>query len=243
MEGFFFHGIDPATKGDYYADVVHFLPLKPNARKSNYDPYSWRPFMVDIMRLRKRPPMQIVDLQIKQFNKFPPTRAVIDSSREDFLSAALVKRYGPTTVLPVKFGNVGTVNTKFKLKQIGYAYINAGYEWPDTNKLQSRFPRYAKLIKILKKEMMREIVTFTDTDRVTSKHPLGKHNDLVHGWEMSLQAVMEYQAPLLGVQKMEPTNEEFNETMQKIHEEEPEDDEYDVPVYDRVGSSSAFSLK
>jgi len=115
----FFHGIDPATKGDYYVDIVHVLPQKPKLiNTEDITKYKWLPFICGIMRLKNRDPNEMIDLQIKMFNKFPPHIAKIDASREDFLSNALMRKYGESKILPVKFTNSGASNVKFHLKQV-----------------------------------------------------------------------------------------------------------------------------
>lgn len=242
----FFHGIDPATQNDYYTDVVHVLTEKPRdigpdlARN-----YKWIPFLVDIKRLKKKDPMEIIDWQIRQFNRFPPMYATIDITREAFLSAALLRKYGESRIIPMHFGNVGSLNTKFSLKQIGYGYIHAGYEWPDHTIIEKKMPKFAKLLRILKAEMMREIATYTKNERITFDHPIGKHNDLVHGWEMSLNSVMTYQQNLLGNQRREATNPEYD-TISQIYKEYAEqnkgDELADTPIFDRELGNSAFRV-
>lgn len=241
----FVHGIDPASQGDYYTDVVHMLTEKPQlGMKLHREEARWVPYLVDIKRLHKRDPMTMVDMQIKQFNRFPPIKAVIDTTREDFLADAFVKKYGESVIMPLHFGNTGQTNTKFSLKQIGYAYIHAGYEWPDVSQIEVKFPKFAKLLRILKKEMMREITTFTDNDRVTFKHPLNKHNDLVHGWEMSLMAAMEYQKTSLGYEKKKIDNNEYTTILQQIYKSYPSSrDITSEPIYDQLLPGSAFGLK
>jgi|SRR6185312_13117755 len=239
----FFHGIDPATKGDYYTDVVHLLTEKPRTTAiEQAKDYKWIPFLVDIVRLKKREPNDIMDIQVRLFNKYPPMRATIDSTREDFLSSALIRKYGETRIIPMKFANSGNSNTKFKLKQLGFAYIDAGYEWPDPILLEKKFPRFAKLLRILKKEMMMEQVKYTENNRVTFQHPVGKHNDLVHGWEMSLNSVMEFQKRNLGFEKRATSDantyktvaEDIYKNYSMPSEDEEEDDS---AIYDRVGIS------
>lgn len=211
----FFHGIDPATKGDYYVDVVHVLPAKPKLTLLQPgQKFKWIPYLCYIMRLKKMDPDDMIDQQIKLFNKFPPLFAKIDTSREDFLTNALQRKYGESKIIPVKFLNSGTSNTKFHLKQVGYSFIQAGYEWPNDLTLeQNGYYRFAKLMRLLKKEMMHELVTKTDSGRISFGHPAGKHNDLVHGWELSLDAVMEFQQKNLGYEKRKNEQKAFD-TMQ-----------------------------
>ena len=243
----FFHGIDPATKGDYYTDIVHVLTQKPMLTSPNsQDRYTWLPFLVGAMRLKHRSPDEIIDQQIKMFNKFPPTYVKIDSTREEFLSNALVRKFGESTIQPVKFMNSGSSNTKYQLKQVGYNYLNSGYQWPDVTELEIQLPRFAKIIKILQKEMKHEQVDFTDSGRVTFKHPIGKHNDLVHGWELSLAAVMEYQEKNLGYEKRKNKNQLVTDQMKNDIEEIEELDEFEKTfvgsIYDRLDGNSAFSI-
>ena len=170
--------------------------------------------------------------------------AKIDASREIFVANGLIRKYGETKIIPVKFGNTGSTNTKFHLKQVGYSYINSGYQWPNYTKIETVNPSLAKLIKILKQEMMHEQVDYTETGRVTFKHPIGKNNDLVHGWELSLDAVMEFQQKNLGYEKrtIEPQlyPNAMVEAWRNREIEEEEDDIYDVPIYDRPRRSDSL---
>jgi hypothetical protein len=237
----FFHGIDTATQNDYYTDVVHVLPAKPKMINIEADRYKWLPYLVGIMRLKKMEPNEMIDTQIKYFNKFPPHRADIDSSREEFLVNALIRKYGETTIEPVKFLNAGTSNTKFQLKQIGYAYLHAGYQWPNEVALEDTHPRFAKLIRILKKEMIHEQVQYTSTGKITFNEPVGKHNDLVHGWELSLQAVMKFQERNLGYEKRSPEKStEYSNTIEDIYKDYPMEETLSDAVYDKVPGSNAM---
>lgn len=240
----FFHGIDPATQNDYYTDVVHALAEKPHRLAGvKASSFKWVPFLVGVMRMRKQDPNDMMDFQITMFNRFPPTFATIDSSREDFLTAGIQRKYGDTKIIPMKFGNVGSMNTKFQLKQLGYSYINAGYEWPNIIELETTNPKLAKVVRILQKEMMMEQVKFTETDRVTFSHPVGKHNDLVHGWEMSLNSVMTFQKKNLGFERRGIDNPLYNDMLNNIYKSYPRSKEsnYDA-VEEKVmrGGSSAL---
>lgn len=238
----FFHGIDPATQGDYYVDVVHVLTEKPRLiNEEDPNRYKWLPFMVDIMRLKHRDPNEIVDLQIRMFNKYPPHLTHIDASREDFLAGAYIRKYGESKIIPIKFTNSGSSNVKFKLKQVGFSYIDSGYNWPDPFAIEKTHPRLAKLIKILKKEMLHEQVEHTPSGRITFNHPIGKHNDIVHGWELSLEAVMEFQQRNLGYQKRRTEEEAFQMTHADIYADYPTEEIEEDEVFDRVGKSFALN--
>lgn len=235
----YFHGIDPATQGDYYTDVIHLLPEKPalNLEKPE-DRFKWHPFLVGMMRLKHRDPNEIIDLQIQMFNRFPPMRVEIDSTREDFLSHALIRKYGESTIIPVKFLNSGQSNTKFHLKQIGYSYIDAGYQWPDDIKIEKTQPRNAKLLRILKKEMLHEQVSYTDTGSITFSHPSGKHNDLVHGWELSLDAVMKFQEKNLGYALRRVENPQWMTKLEETYKDYPTEEYVEDDIF---GQSLSYS--
>lgn len=240
----FFHGIDVATQNDYYTDIVHALTAKPrDIGDPNFKRVIWLPSLVGIMRVNHKPPDVIIDMQIEMFNRFPPMNAQIDSSREIFLANAMERKYGESKITPVKFGNSGNSNTKFELKQLGFSYLDAGYEWPDTNLLEEAgHVKSAKLFKILKKEMMHEQVTFTSGGRVSFDHPIGKHNDLVHGWELSLKGVMEFQQKNLGYEKRKNKPMPVATQADTIYENYPTEEISSDAVYDRSFGKSGFSM-
>ncbi len=229
----FFHGIDPATQNDYYTDIVHVLTEKPKVNV--YHPQEkklWVPYLCGMIRLKKLDPNEMIDKQVKMFNKFPAMLTKIDSTREEFYSNALIRKYGETKIIQVKFGNSGASNTKFQLKQVGYSYIKAGYQWPDWIKIERTQPRFAKLGRILKSEMMKEQFKTTATGRVTFEHPIGKHNDMVHGWELSLDAVMEFQQKNFGYEKRRVESQVFKSKMEEIYDDYPDAEEQEEdPIF------------
>ena len=100
----YFHGIDVASQSDFYVDTIHVLTTKPKiSPTAPLDRPVWIPFLANIFRTHHRPPDEIIDIQIKLFNRFPPTLVKIDTSREDFLASALIRKYGESTIIPVKF--------------------------------------------------------------------------------------------------------------------------------------------
>lgn len=236
----FFHGIDLATQNDYYTDVIHVLPEKPQLENEAGKRYTWNPFLCGIMRLKKMEPNEMIDTQIKTFNKFPPFNAQIDSSREEFLANAMLKKYGESIITPVKFLNQGATNIKFDLKQIGYSYLHAGYQWPDDIKIEKIHPRLAKLIRILKKEMIHEQVQYTQTGRLTFNEPIGKHNDLVHGWELSLKGVMEFQEKNLGYELRKPENPAYATITDEIYADYEEEETVPDEIYEKGAGSYPF---
>ena len=229
----FFHGIDTATQNDYYTDVVHVLPQKAPRINEDADRYKWLPYLVGIYRIGKREPNEIIDLQIQKFNKFPPFKCCIDATREMFLVNALTRKYGESIIEPVKFMNAGNSNTKFQLKQIGYAYLHSGYQWPDDIAIEKTHPRLAKLIRILKKEMLHEQMEYTPSGKITFNEPVGRHNDLVHGWELSLKAVMEFQQKNLGYEKRKPEHNEYSNIVDEIYKDYPTEEIISDKIYDQ----------
>ncbi len=88
---------------------------------------------------------------------------------------------------------------------------------------------------------MHEQVEHTKNDRVTFNHPIGKHNDTVHGWELSLDAVMEFQQKNLGYQKRQINEEAFRATHEDIYKDYPEEEYVEDEIYDRSMGKSFIS--
>ncbi len=105
--------------------------------------------------------------------------------------------------------------------------MDYGYQWPDDSLIEKKMPRFAKLIRILKKEMVHEQVEYTNNGRITFNEPSNKHNDLVHGWELSLKGVMEFQQKNLGYELRKPQHQEYANSMQDIYKDYPTGDEDD----------------
>jgi len=191
-----FYGDDPAKNKDFHSIVIHGLVAsKPNSG-------TWLPMMRDIYRFKRREYLDTLSfLTGSLFRKFPPTIYAVDYSRDPTYAEILLKRLGKQKVMPIKFGNSGETNTKLDLKLIGRGYLKTGYKFPDPDLLVRKKlmdPVKAGIIRTLREELMREMLTTTASDRISFDHPPGKNNDTVHGWELSLKAVMEYQKNRLG---------------------------------------------
>jgi len=90
--------------------------------------------------------------------------------------------------------------------------------------------------------MVHEQVEYTPSGRITFNEPVGKHNDLVHGWELSLKGVMEFQQKNLGYELRNPQQSEFAHSMDDIYKDYPTGDiDYSDDIMDKfsgVGSSA-----
>lgn len=190
-----FYGDDPARDRDFHGIVINGLP----ARKTD----KWLPRLRDVFRFQNRNYIETLEFLAKDlFKKMPPTRYTVDASNNPAYAELLERKLGTNKLVPLKFGNSGTTNTKYDLKVIGKQYIKLGYEFPDPDYLLRQrmvTPDKADLLRILKDEALREMAILTESDRISFEHPLGKHNDMVHAWEMSLKGVMEYQKNNFGV--------------------------------------------
>jgi hypothetical protein len=191
-----FYGDDPAKDKDWHVITIHGLQsVKPSGGV-------WMPQLRDIYRFKRKEYLETLSLLTGNiFRKFPPTIYAVDQSRDPTYTEILLKRLGKQRMMPVKFGNSGSTNTKLDLKLIGRGYIKTGYEFPDADLLLRKklvTPEKADTIRNLKEEMMREMITSTASDRISFDHPPNKNNDSVHSWELSLKAVMEYQKNRLG---------------------------------------------
>jgi len=93
----------------------------------------------------------------------------------------------------------------------------------------------------MKKEMIHEQMQYTDSGRITFNEPVGRHNDLVHGWELSLKAVMEFQEKNLGYERRKPENSEYSNIMEDIYRDYPTEETVLDELYDR--EAPAISLQ
>lgn len=187
MNHLWFVGIDPARDQDYLTVVIHGL------NKVRTTP--WLPKLRDMYRYKKQSLTSILQWLINDcLKKYPPTNGFVDETRDPTFAEILVQKF--PSIQPLKFGNSGSTNTKLDLKLIGRDTLNTGYTFPDVDLLLRQkliTPDKAHLVTELKEEALREVAKLTNNDRITFDHPAGMHNDLVHAWEMSLKAVLEYQ--------------------------------------------------
>ena len=190
-----FYGDDPARDKDFQGIVIEGLQSRKSGR--------WLPRLRDIYRFQHKNYLETLEfLANNLFKKMPPALYTVDASNNPAYAELLERKLGTNRVVPLKFGNSGTTNTKYDLKVIGKQYIKLGYEFPDPDYLlreRKITPEKAGLLRILKEEALREMAVLTESDRISFQHPLGKNNDMVHAWEMSLKGVMEYQKKNFGV--------------------------------------------
>lgn len=90
--------------------------------------------------------------------------------------------------------------------------------------------------------MLHEQVKYTNNDRVTFDHPAGKHNDMVHGWELSLEAVMEFQKRNLGYEKQKPEKPKFKMQTDDIYKDYPTEETLENETFDQIGMGGINAL-
>jgi hypothetical protein len=185
-------GVDPARERDYHTIVINGI----SSRKKE----PWLPRLRDLFRVKKVDYIINLNFMIKDLApKYPPAIIHVDSTRDPTFAEIIQRKFGKNRVNAYHFANAGNTNTKFELKLIGKAYINQGYTFPDVDtllRLNKISADKAFLVRELKTEALREIAKLTKNDRITFDQP--KHNDLVHGWEMSLKGIMEIQKGRIG---------------------------------------------
>ncbi len=181
-----FYGIDPASTVDYFGVVIHGLG----------DPSEtpWMPRLADLYRLPhgkyKDSLAFLVDVL---FKKFPPFKLRIDITKAPYLGETVLDMFGEDIVMAKNFSNVGNSNTKFEMKQVGMQFLTDGYTFPNHNKIREVNRHKADILLSLETEMLHEMTKMTSAGRLSFDSPSGKHNDMVHAWEMSLVEVIEYQ--------------------------------------------------
>lgn len=195
-QNLYFYGVDPASQLDYCGIIIDCLkPQRFVAGKT------WMPYLADLYRLQFKQYDQLLAFLFRNlFVKMPPTRLAVDITQNPYFGETLMKKLGETKVLHVKFSNAGNSNTKYEMKQLGYEYLQQGYKFPNPEVLQSQgLVKKAQLVRILQTEMKREQLKRTENNRITFNHPVGKHNDMVHAWELAKKALMNYQMTKVGM--------------------------------------------
>ena len=184
------HGIDQAKSPDFMTVYIHALPSKKLKGEKN-----WLPMLRDVYRFHHDNYEDVLKWYTRIVcNKYYPTTLSIDITNNAQMGDSLINRFGKDTVDAQRFQNVGNTNTKYMLKQIGLDYLKMGYTFPNPETI--RDSSKADIIRELETQMKHEQIKLTKSGRITFDHPSGKKNDNVHGWELSLKAVMDYQKTL-----------------------------------------------
>ena len=179
----YFYGNDPARDQDYHSLVIHGLDTSlPNPI----------PMLKDVYRFKGRNYLEFFSWMFtKVFKKMPVCKFYTDATRDPTFAELITNKLGSHTVNSFKF----TQDSKLKLKLTTRQYLTQGYKFPDVDRLlrENRITAdKAFLIREIKGEALREQMKPTSGDRVSFDHG-GAHNDLLHGFELSLQGVMDYQ--------------------------------------------------
>lgn len=182
-----FHGIDQAQSQDFMTIYIQGLDVKPESES-----IKWIPRLKDVYRFHHDDYEQVFKWYARDIaSKYPPARIVIDTTNNTMMGDSMKNRFGERTVDAQRFQNVGQSNTKYMLKQVGLDYLKMGYSFPDPEDITD--VEKSEIIRELKEQMLRELTKLTPSGRITFDHPSGRKNDNVHGWELSLKGVMDYQ--------------------------------------------------
>ena len=128
----YIHGLDPASKDDFFGIVVHELPETRNQR------------LCAINQLYHISFDKIYSYVVNdQFNRYPPHYVVIDYSNEKTFSDLLVRLYGKDKIELVSFTN----SNKQMLKEDGLSIMKQDYKFPNPESLKD--PTVAKYVKDL----------------------------------------------------------------------------------------------
>jgi hypothetical protein len=125
------------------------------------------------------------------FKRYPPFRYYVDATRDPTWAEIITKKLGENVVNEYKY----TQDSKLRLKTTTRQYLMNGYTFPDADLLQSQGKismEKAEWIREIKDESLREQMKPTVGDKISFDHG-GKHNDLNAAFEMSMQAVYDYQ--------------------------------------------------
>jgi len=183
-----FHGIDQAKSPDFMTVYINGLGPKPKDGKN------WLPLLRDVYRFHHDDYVAVFKWYTGTVcKKYPPTRITIDITNNVMMGDSIIRRFGKRNVDAQRFQNQGSTNTKYTLKQIGLDYFKMGYTLPNPDNITD--PLKSEIIKTLKSELLREQIKLTPSGRPTFGHG-GKHNDNVHGLELSLSGVMFFQKHL-----------------------------------------------
>lgn len=167
------HGLDPASKTDYFGIVVHELPdLRGDGQNL--------PRLATLRMFKNISYDRMLDfLKEDLFRRFPPALIVTDYSNERTFSDLLERDY-KKKVEKIVFSN----QNKLMLKQDAYSILKQGYEFPNpktvTNVNQRRW------LEILLEQLHKEQNQTTRSGKATFDHPKGAHNDLATAWELSI---------------------------------------------------------
>jgi len=181
-------GNDPAKERDYHSFWVQALDTSRNDAI---------PMPRDVYRFKKQDYLKLLDWLFAKFKKMPPTKFYTDATRDPTWAEILTTKLGSNVVNEYKF----TQDSKLKLKMTTLHYLKAGYTFPDVDQLllQGKITGdKAEMIQKTKEEALAEQMKTTSGDKISFDHG-GEHNDLLHGFELSLQGVYDYQKSSFGI--------------------------------------------
>ncbi len=189
-EYLYFIGMDPAIIGDYFGICVHKLLAEPPQGKP------WIPLLVKLIKLQKGEYSSTWDELINGvLTKYLDFRIInIDYTNEKTLADLLEDKFGDDRIKKTPFTK-GEAGTKMQMAKSSKSFLDNGYSFPDHNKISN--PMERDNIRTLKNQIINEEIVLNPDGSIKFKHK-GKHNDLLHAWMLSLDAVNDYMVSKLG---------------------------------------------
>lgn len=186
-----FIGLDPALggatgKGDFLGIAVHVLP---KVRPVNVP---WVPFLTKLFKLKSDNYKTMWNNLVNPDGVLYPYRSFykmqVDYTTEKTLGDFLEDKFGESRVIKTPFTK-GETGSKMRIANSSLTFLKSGYALPDHNLIQDPFER--ENIRQLKKQIVNEELILNPDGSVKFRHK-GPHNDLLHGWMLSLDECLKY---------------------------------------------------
>ena len=186
-----FIGLDPALggatgKGDFLGIAVHVLPKKKPLNRP------WLPFLVKLFKLKagsyKTMWHNLTDPNGALYPYRSFYRMQVDYTTEKMLGDFLESKFGETRVIKTPFTK-GESGSKMRLANSSLSFLKSGYAFPDHNLIED--PDERDNIRQLKKQIVNEELVLNPDGSAKFRHK-GPHNDLLHGWMLSLDECLKF---------------------------------------------------
>lgn len=186
-----FIGLDPALggatgKGDFLGISIHVLPRTKPVNTP------WLPYLTKLFKLKADTYKTMWDNLTKPGGAIYPYRNFyrmqIDYTTEKTIGDFLEDKYGEDRVIKTPFTK-GESGSKMKIAKSSLTFLQSGYTFPDHNMIQD--PEERENIRQLKKQIVNEELVLNADGSVKFRHK-GPHNDLLHGWMLSLDECLTY---------------------------------------------------
>jgi len=179
----YIYGEDPASQNDFHVITIHELP------EIEIDNQTPLPLLRDIYALNNTSFDKILDFHTDVlFKKFPPFYMVFDYTNERTFTDMMIRDFGDDRVEKVNF-TAGTSGTKKMLKDDGLSILKQGYTFPNPAGIKD--PVKSELVRELIEQLKHEEMNLTPSGRESFDHPIGRHNDMGIGWELSIHGCIQ----------------------------------------------------